>query len=560
MKASLRWLQEYLTVNCLPEELFERLTMGGTEVEGWQRVGVEDPNVVVAEVLSFVPHPNADRLRLCQVSIGTETRQIVCGAKNFEVGSRVPLALPGAELPGGLKIKESKLRGETSQGMLCSGKELGLGDATDGLLILDAGAVVGQKFSEAVPSDIFFDLEITPNRPDLLSYQGLARELAALGCGSLKPQPATAPLWPDDAAGWRVRIDDPEGCPFYSAVVLADVQVTASPAWLQEKIWAIGHRPINNVVDITNLVLWETGQPLHAFDAEQLHGDQLVIRSAAPGEKILALDDLTHELQPGDLVIADGAGPQAMAGIMGGRSTGVSGQTRRLVLESAWFVPTRVRASSRRLGLSSDSSYRFERRVDPQGLRAARDRAVTLLVELAGAKVVGAPIEVGALPPSRGPITLRQERVARVLGVSYPETEVHSTLTSLGLIEAGEQWQPPSFRYDLEAEIDLIEELARVRGLQNIPGRLHVGWSPRTLTDSIYDRSLEVRHYLAHRGWQECLTEVLLEGALVSQETALEIRNPITAQYTHLRPSLQASLLLALSGNLAQGKLRPAPF
>jgi phenylalanyl-tRNA synthetase beta chain len=553
MKVSLRWLQDYIDLNCPPEEMLERLTMGGTEVESQQTLGVKDPHVVVAEVLSYVPHPNADRLRLCQVSTGTETRQIVCGARNFEVGSRVPLALPGAELPGGFKIKESKLRGELSQGMMCSAKELALDEEAEGLLILPLDTPVGKKLSEVIPSDLIFDLEVTPNRPDLLSYIGLARELAALGCGKRKLRSETDIAWPTNAVAWSLQLEDAKACPFYSAVLLDEVKVGPSPAWLQEKIRATGHRPINNVVDITNLVLWETGQPLHTFDATKLSGGTVQIRPARAGEKILALDDQTYELQSGDLVIADANVPQAIAGVMGGKLSGVTESTRSILLESAWFLPSGIRASAKRLGLSSDSSYRFERRVDPQGVLAARDRAVRLLQELAGAVVAGAPLTVGTLPAGRAPITLRSARVTRVLGTEFPESEVERILIGLGLVKQSGQWAVPSFRYDLEGEIDLIEELARVRGLKGIPARLHAGWAPLSATDRAYDKAQGLRHYLAARGWQECLTEAMLEGTAVEGRGALEIRNPITAQYTHLRPDLRAGLLTAVSTNLSQG-------
>ncbi len=553
MKVSLRWLQDYITLNCSPDEMLDRLTMSGTEMEGSQTLGITDPHVVVAEVLSFVQHPNADRLRLCQVSTGSETRQIVCGATNFNVGSRVPLALPGAELPGGFKIKESKLRGELSQGMMCSAKELALDEEAEGLMLLAVETPLGKKLSELIPSDLLFELEVTPNRPDLLSYIGLARELAALGCGTLKSRNSTSVSWPSSAANWKVQISDLSSCPYYSATLLHDVRVTDSPAWLQERIRATGHRPINNVVDITNFVLWETGQPLHAFDATRLSGDSLNIRKALAGETIVALDDKTYALQPDDLVIADATTPQAIAGVMGGKNSGTTESTTTILLEAAWFLPTQVRSTSKQLGIASDSSYRFERRVDPQGVVAARDRAVQLLQELAGAKISARPLEIGSLPMSRKPIELRSSRVKLVLGMEFTEAEIERTLNPLGLIKSAGQWVPPSFRFDLEAEIDLIEELARIRGLKEIPARLHSGSVPVSATDRRYDKSQTLRRFLASRGWQECLTDVMLDSSMLEGRDALKIRNPITAQYTHLRPNLQISLLPTLASNLAQG-------
>ena len=308
----------------------------------------------------------------------------MCGAKNYKDGDKVPLALPGAKLPGGLTIKESKLRGELSQGMLCSAKELALAEDAEGLLILPADAPVGKNFAEYQPGDTIFEVEITSNRPDLLSYRGMAREIAATGAGRVKEIPATTIAFPSEPCAWTARLSAPELGPYYTATHLAGVKVGPSPQWLQEAIAATGHRPINNVVDITNFVLFETGQPLHAFDAAKLKGRVIEVRGARAGEKLEALDAATYELRTDDLVIADEEGPVALAGVMGGLPTGVTETTTEVVLEAAWFLPATVRRTSRRLGLMSDSSYRYERRVDPGGLLAARDRALELLLQLTG--------------------------------------------------------------------------------------------------------------------------------------------------------------------------------
>ncbi|MDE1170629.1 MAG: phenylalanine--tRNA ligase subunit beta [Verrucomicrobium sp.] len=553
MKFSLRWLQDYIEIALPVDALAERLTQGGTEVEGIEKHGVDDPNLVVGEVLSFVQHPNADRLRLCKVSTGTEERQIVCGAKNFNVGDRVPLALPGARLPGDFVIKESKLRGELSQGMMCSAKELNLAEDAEGLFILPAGTPFG-PFSAVCPPDTFIDVEVTPNRPDLLSYRGLARELAALGCGTLKAPPAAPALsWPQEASGWAVALED-EGCPLYSVTVLEGVKVGPSPAWLQEKIAATGHRPINNVVDITNFVLWEMGQPLHAFDAAKLSGKKIAVRSARAGEILAALDDQTYALAAGDLVIADEAKPHALAGVIGGKESGVSDATTTVALEAAWFVPGRVRASGRRLGILTDAAYRYERRVDPAGVFAARDRAIALLQELCGARIAGASVVAGNPPAGRVPITLRAERLDRVLGAPVAAAETERLLGSLGVEKRAEGWQPPSFRHDLEAEIDLIEEVARLRGLADLPGRVSLGWVPESEADRVHDKAARLRAALAARGWQECLTEAMGEAAhYADAPEALEVANPINAQFTHLRPNLREGLLAVAARNVAKG-------
>jgi phenylalanyl-tRNA synthetase beta chain len=557
MKFSLRWLGNYIELKVPVAEMLDRLTMSGTEVESVTVTGVESPRVVVAQILSSVPHPNADRLRVCQVDDGSGSpRQIVCGAKNYRDGDKAPLALPGAVLPGGFAIKESKLRGELSQGMLCSAKELALAEDAEGLLILPADAPVGKIFSEYQPGDTVFEVEITSNRPDLLSYLGLAREIAATGAAVLRTRAEMARRdGPAAASGISVELADPDLGPFYSAVRLTNVKVAPSPAWLQEAIAATGHRPINNVVDITNYVLFVTGQPLHAFDAAKLAGDRIAVRRARAGEKLEALDDATYELKPDDLVIADANGPVAIAGVMGGQPTGVSGTTTEVILETAWFAPATVRRTSRRLGLSSDSSYRYERRVDPGGLRAAREMAVGLLGELAGATVAGAPVEQGHLPPPRPPILLRPQRLRALLGVAV-EGEHH--LRALGCERISSEtdgsalWQPPSFRDDLAREVDLIEEIARLHGLEAIPARLRAGAQPESEADRLHLRLSRLRHLLAARGWDECVTDALVERGLAGPE-AVALANPLSELQTHLRPSLKVPLLQVAARNLAKG-------
>lgn len=557
MKFSLRWLRHYIDLPVPVAEMLEKLTLAGTEVEHVAVTGVESPQVVVAQILSSVPHPNADRLRVCQVSDGSGVRQIVCGAKNYQDGDKVPLALPGAKLPGGLTIKESKLRGELSQGMLCSAKELALAEDAEGLLLLPADAPVGKIFSDYQPGDTLFEVEVTSNRPDLLSYRGIAREIAATGAGTLRPAPAAQVAYPATAPTWRVSLAAPDLGPYYMAAHLTQVKVGPSPEWLQEAIAATGHRPINNVVDITNFVLFETGQPLHAFDAAKLAGRTIEVRRARAGEKLEALDDKTYGLSSDDLVIADERGPVAIAGVMGGKPTGVDETTIEVVLETAWFLPATVRWTSRRLGLTSDSSYRYERRVDPSALFAARDRAVALLRELTGAVMVSTPVVAGAQPLGRPVISLRASRVEQVLGVKVGAEECARLLTGLGVEKiSGDAevsiWQPPTFRDDLAREIDLIEEIARLRGLEGLPPRLVTGLHPETAADRAHDRVMRLRRALAVRGWDECVTDALVERRFAT-ETALEMENPLSELQTHLRPSLKTPLLQVAAKNLARG-------
>lgn len=559
MKFSLRWLSHYIDLTVPVPQMLDELTLAGTEVEHVSVTGVESPHIVVAQILSSVPHPNADRLRVCQVNDGKGIRQIVCGAKNYKDGDKAPLALPGAKLPGDFVIKESKLRGELSQGMLCSGKELALAEDAEGLLILPADAPVGKIFSEYQPGDTLFDVEITSNRPDLLSYRGIAREIAAIGAGRLKEVLSPAVSFPANAPAWTAHLVAPELGPYYTATHLKNVKVGPSPAWLQEAIASTGHRPINNVVDITNYVLFETGQPLHAFDAAKLKGNIISVRRAQSGEKLEALDDKTYELVEGDLVIADAQGAVAIAGVMGGKPTGVDESTTEIVLEAAWFQPATVRRTSRRLGLMSDSSYRYERRVDPGALLAARNRALALLIELTGAIISSASSVAGALPEGRGPITLRTKRITGQLGVEISPATVEENLTRLGCAKVPSSssdetvWQPPTFRDDLAREVDLIEEIARLHGLEGVPSRVATGLHPETEADRAHDRLLKLRRALAVRGWDECVTDALIERRFATADTALEMANPLSELQTHLRPVLKTSLLQVAAKNLARG-------
>jgi phenylalanyl-tRNA synthetase beta chain len=556
MKFSFRWLSQYIDLSVPLPRMLEKLTLSGTEVESVVSTGVDSAHIVVAQIVSSAPHPNADRLRVCQVNDGQGMRQIVCGAKNYQDGDKAPLALPGARLPGDFVIKESKLRGELSQGMLCSAKELALAEDAEGLLILPPDAPVGKLFSEYMPGDTIFEVEVTSNRPDLLSYRGIAREIAATGAGTVKEIPAPAILYPEGTPAWSAKLSAPELGPYYSATHLTNVKVGPSPAWLQEAIASTGHRPINNVVDITNFVLFETGQPLHAFDAAKLSGNVIDVRRANAGEKLEALDDNTYELQSSDLVIADETGPVAIAGVMGGKPTGVTDATTDIVLEAAWFAPATVRRTSRRLGLMSDSSYRYERRVDPAGLLAARDRALALLLELTGATITGASFVAGATPAGCGPITFRYDRVENLLGVKIPVDVIDGYLFSLGCemvstTSGHALWQPPTFRDDLAREVDLIEEIARLHGLDGVPGRIVTGLHPETPADRAHDRQLRVRRALATRGWDECVTDALIERRFAG-DAALEMANPLSELQTHLRASLKTPLLQVAAENLAK--------
>lgn len=573
MKVSLNWLSEHLDLSGFTvAQLSDLLTFAGVEVEGIEEKGVKSDRVVVAQIKEFVQHPNADRLSVCQVDDGSGvTRQIVCGAKNFKAGDKVPLALPGAILPGGFEIKEGKLRGVDSMGMMCSGKELGIGEDTGGLLILDAGATVGTKFSEMVPADVLFDLEITPNRPDLLSHLGLARELAALTGLPLKGirDHAATNVKTTDAKAEEVKIEASELCSLYAARIIKGVKVGPSPEWLRRRLESIGLRPINNIVDVTNYVLMEMGQPLHAFDLAKLSGG-IIVRAARAGEKFLALDGSEHELVEQDLVIADQASAVAIAGVMGGADSGVTDGTTDILLEAAHFQPSTVRRTARRLILNSDSSYRFERGVDAAQTLGASELAVKLILEVAGGSEEGTTRLAGAAPTAAREVTLDEARAARLLGIpDLSDAERDGVLTKLGLNKksssAGSSvWTVPSYRGDLERSVDLVEEIARVIGLDRVPTRMGAVAVPSDNVDRAYDAVMSVRHALVNRGFNEAQTLRLISqaqvaDALSAQDAAAQVvplKNPLSEDHTLLRPSLIPGLLATAALNIRQGAHR----
>ncbi|MES2307770.1 MAG: phenylalanine--tRNA ligase subunit beta [Verrucomicrobiota bacterium] len=558
MKFSLKWLQEWVEINVDVPTLVDRLTLSGTEVEKVESKGIESDFVVVAEIRSFVPHPNADRLRLCRVFDGKDERQIVCGAKNFKEGDKAPLALPGAKLPGGLTIKVGKLRGETSEGMMCSEVELNYAEQSEGILILPADAPVGTPLHRYISGDTTIEVEITPNRGDLCSYRGMARELVAIGVATWKSRTEIAsPSWGSVPSSVKVQLND-SGCPYYTGVRLQNVKVAPSPQWLQEKIVATGHQPINNVVDITNLILWELGQPLHAFDLTKLQGGGIEIRKSRTGEKFGGLDGKTYELNGSELVIADASSVVALAGVMGGVSSGVSDSTTEIFLECAWFEPAQVRTSAKRHALTTDSSYRFERRVDAAGALDAINRAIALLIELTGATLNEAPLIGGSAPSSVSEMTLRLDRANRFLSADYTEETISALLESLGIEKLGVQgnelrFRSPSYRPDLREEIDLFEEVARIRGMSAVPSRLLFRPQMAGVVDEKYVKISKLRQALAAKGWNECLTDPLLSRDRATGNAEVELLNPLNEQFSHLRSHLRPSLLNVASVNQSRG-------
>ncbi|HET7237566.1 MAG TPA: phenylalanine--tRNA ligase subunit beta [Terrimicrobiaceae bacterium] len=557
MKVSLDWLREYVDWKGSVEELDDLLTRTGIKVESITTKGANFPNVVIAQILETSRHPNADRLSVCRVADGTnEARRIVCGAKNFQTGDKVPLALPGAVLPGGMKIKVGKLRGVESEGMLCSAKELGLSDDAEGLLLLPKDAPVGEPLADLYPADTTFELEITPNRPDWLSHVGVAREIAAFSGESFHPPRIEVPETVKSLEN-AVSILAPSLCPLYSARRIREVKVRPSPPWLRDRLEAAGLRPINNIVDVTNYVMLELGQPLHAFDAAKIR-EGITVRTALEGEKLRALDGSEVLLSTGDLVIADALEPLALAGVMGGEESGVVETTSEILLESALFEPIGIRRSARLHNLHSDSSHRFERGTDPAGVLAASERATRLIEELADGKAAETILMAGALPPAPTPVALRPARCRALLGIEVSDEEIASSLSRLGLkaLNEGEgtAWQVPSHRRDLVREVDLIEEIARVIGIERIAGKLAATPAFPSGADKVYDFHMEIRQALRALGSSEARTSTLVSEAMLwSGEVPLRLRNPLGEDQTFLRTSLLPGLLAALARNIRYG-------
>ncbi|MEM9446562.1 MAG: phenylalanine--tRNA ligase subunit beta [Verrucomicrobiota bacterium] len=559
MKICLNWLEEYCSWSWSLSELVEKLTMSGTEVEAVHETGFSIDHIVTAKVLSFKQHPNADRLRLCQVDDGQEVRQIVCGASNFKEGDMVPLALPGAVIPASEKfskpftIKKSKLRGEVSEGMMCAGSEIGLSDDAEGLLILDSETKVGQSMKDLYLGDTVLELEVTPNRSDLLSYIGVSRELIA--CGARKRDYAKPQVEPLVKSGSRlIDVQDKQGCPRYTAVEINGVHIGPSPEWMKQRLESIGLRPVNNIVDITNYVLFEYGQPLHAFDADKLADEKIIVRRAKEAEKFEALDHESYELNQEDLTIADSNGVIALAGVMGGLLSSVTDSTTRILLESAQFEPKTVRRTSRRLALISDSSYRFERGVDPQGVDWARERAVELILEIAGGEVVHKSIESSAAVDRLSEIHMDHQRAEALLGYQVSEVRVKEIFEALGLksLDQG-NWAIPSFRVDLSREIDLIEEIARVEGLARVPSRLKIAVSNSSDADRKYDREMLLRYELAGLGYHEISNYSLLSLQEEDQGSAVSLHNPLNSDLGDFRSNLLESALTVIKMNIDKG-------
>ena len=569
MKISLNWLRELveLPAGAGLDAVAQALTGQGLEVEGSEPKGRELSGVLVAEVLDIKPHPNANKLRIVRVRAGLREESVVCGAPNVPpAGNRVCWAPPGARLPGGHTLDAREIRGVFSPGMICSEPEMGLAEEADGILILPPTAESGVEVAEYLGAvDDVLEVNVTPNRPDALSHLGIARELAAHFGTCLRPADLCEVSQQAGGITMDVRIDDPEACPRYTASFVAGLTVAASPIAMRLRLQYCGIRAISNLVDVTNYVLLETGHPLHAFDFDKLSGP-IVVRRAGPGETMTTLDGLDRALLAEDIVITDGNGPVALAGVMGGNTSEISGATRNVLLEAATFEPRSIRRTSRRLGLVSEASYRFERGVDANSVPFAARRAAALLAELGGGSVVKGMVDRYPRPSVPTKVKLRTTHLQRVTGVDYPAAFARDQLARLGITcemaADGLCATVPTFRPDLRIEEDLIEEILRMGeyGKPTHQERIRTNASSQTNPDAPADRA---RALLASAGLHEivswafvprsALAVVSAEGAQKELADAIALQNPISSDYEVMRTTLLPGLADALKRNLARG-------
>jgi len=570
MRVSYNWLKEYVSFSLSPPELAKCLTMAGLEVSDILFLGSEVENVVVGEILSLKPLLQGERLSLCQVSDGKQIFSIVCGARNIKARDLVPLARVGAKLPGGRKISKAKIRGQTSYGMLCSAKELGIGEDATGIHILPQGSRLGEDIKKTLSlEEVVLEVDLTTNRSDCASIFGMAREVSAILGGNLK-QPRIE-LKEDGISAFdlvKVEIVHPEACTRYSARIILDVKVGPSPFWLVKKLETVGLRPINNVVDVTNYVLVELGHPLHAFDYDKLYDHKILVRFGTPGEKLLTLDGVERELAENNLVIADERRPVALAGIIGGKETSVDQSTRNVLLESAYFTPKIVRRTARQFGIDTESSYRFERGVDVENVLIASSRACQLIQELTGGKVASGVVDIYPKPLSPVEIEFSPEEVNQILGSNISREEIRNILKRLGFKISEREGEMllsvgvPSYRNDIARPIDLIEEIARLYGYDKIPSQMPKIQISDTVDDKVLTLEGVVRDILTRLGLCEVVSRSLVSPEYYSEmeitEPALvkgtvEIANPLSREQSLLRSSLLPGLISILRWNQDHG-------
>nr|MBF0220943.1 phenylalanine--tRNA ligase subunit beta [Desulfobulbaceae bacterium] len=564
MKFTVNWLKQYVDFELSADELADRLTMLGLEVDAVEPLYSGLDQILVSKVVNVFDHPNADKLHLCDVDVGGDIKRVVCGAPNVKAGMLAAIVLPGSTI-NGFKVKKAKIRGEASEGMLCSEKELGLSDGHGGIMVLPETSVVGQTLTQALDlDDTLIEVDLTPNRPDCTSVIGVAREVAGVVGGSLKNSTPTDLPVLTGSKSFSVVVDAPDDCPRYAARLLKNVTISESPWWLKRILLAVGLRPINNVVDITNFVMLEHGQPLHAFDFNRIAGQKIVVRHAGANEKMQTLDGTVRDLDEQMLLICDAEKPVAIAGVMGGGNSEVSNQTTDILLESAYFNPISVRRTSRTLKLSTDASYRFERGVDPKGTIVALDRAAQLIVELAGGQVDEGGCDCVGKLPENPPIALRLSKVNDLLGTDLSLVEVASFLNGIQIATEVKDDQtltvfPPSFRVDLDREIDLIEEIARLKGYNEIASTLPTVPMSFSEQDDIRRTRKQLSGIMVSLGLYEAVNysfispkhyDMLQLSVDDYRRNSVQIINPLTDDQSVMRTMLLPGLLENVRHNL----------
>jgi len=570
MFVSLRWLRDYVDIDLAPEALADRLTMAGLEVDAIRETASGFSRVVVAKILSLKPHPGSEKLLLCEMTTGTDVLPVVCGATNIQVGDVVPLALVGAVIPGGDTIKSSRIRGELSEGMLCSEEELGIGPDRSGIMILPSGFTLGQDLTDALDlRDVVLDIAITPNRSDCLSVIGVAREIAALTGKILRAPEIILQEDDEDINGiTSVQILDADLCPRYTARIVKNIAVRPSPFWMRRRLESVGLRAINNVVDVTNFVMLEWGQPLHAFDFRFLEEGRIVVRRSRQGETFVSLDEKERTLKSDTLMICDGVKPVAIGGIMGGLNSEVKADTRMVLLESAYFDPVSIRKSSRWLSMSTDAAFRFERGIDPDGVVRALNRAAQLIADFSGGTVCRGYIDqYPRKVESPRNIPLRISRVRDMLGKDIVPSEAVQILESLEMtVSKGDDLHyrvtPPTFRVDISREIDLIEEIARLHGYDRIPVTQPAISIPSMEQDRRKILEERIRTLLNGYGYSEVITYSFIPATAVddlglpagdARRTTVTIRNPLTEEQSVMRTTMIYSLLDTMRKNANAG-------
>jgi phenylalanyl-tRNA synthetase beta chain len=572
MKVSTSWLSAYTPIKMDAADLAEALTMAGLEVESVSERYAYLNSVSVGRIDEVEIHPNAEKLKLCRVSTGGRQVSVVCGAPNVKAGMFAPLALPGTVFPDGTELRKTAIRGQTSAGMLCSEAELGLGTDKSGIMVLDSTLTLGDQLATALGiSDTVLEFDLTPNRPDCLCVVGIAREIAVIQKTPLNyPGYSLEDREDNISALTSVAIEAPDHCPRYAARLVDHIKIESSPFWLQDRLLSVGLRPINNIVDITNFVMMETGQPLHAFDFERLAENRIVVRTAAPGETFVTLDDKERILGPQMLMICDGEKPVAIGGVMGGLNSEIESDTTRVLIESAYFTPSSIRRTSKQLGLNTEASYRFERGVDPDGTIAAINRTARLMMEISGGKLISGLIDEHPQPQSSKRLMLSTKHTNRLLGTQLNRNEIGDLLKSIEFsVEAHPAdnnqdqlaVQPPSFRVDVTRPEDLMEEVARLSGYNNIPTTYPLMPADARSPAREIDLRNRIRDLMTGLGFTEAITYSFIHRRSCDdlrlrmddeRRSVVDILNPLTEDQAVMRTSMIPGLLNTAQHNIAQ--------